>query len=127
MKEFPVDKQFTIWGINLEQRDSLTDKKQKHKRRVLTEEKLDDIRATDVTGSTTVEVSRRLPTEVARVRSQVIRDFWWDGFSPSSSVSPANSHSTDTPYSSTISSGADTIGLIMAGTPSGLISPHLKD
>jgi hypothetical protein len=40
MKEFPADKQFIVWGINLEKRDS-----NKHKRRVLTEEKLDDIGA----------------------------------------------------------------------------------
>jgi hypothetical protein len=39
MKEFPADKQFTIWWINL------IEKKEKHKRRVLAEEKLDDIGA----------------------------------------------------------------------------------
>jgi hypothetical protein len=41
MKEFPAEKQFTIWRINLDQQDFYK-KKQKHKRRVLTEEKLDD-------------------------------------------------------------------------------------
>jgi hypothetical protein len=41
MKEFPADKQFIIWWINLEQRD----KKTKHKRWVLAEEKLDDVGA----------------------------------------------------------------------------------
>jgi hypothetical protein len=40
MKEFPADRELTIWRINLEQRGLLIDKKQKHKRRVLTEEKL---------------------------------------------------------------------------------------
>jgi hypothetical protein len=41
MKEFPADKQFTIWRIHIQYRD----KKQKPKRRVLTEEKLDVIGA----------------------------------------------------------------------------------
>jgi hypothetical protein len=46
-------------------------------------------------------VSRWLPTAVARVRSRVGSwDMWWTKwhwgrFSPSTSVSPANSHSTD--------------------------------
>jgi hypothetical protein len=44
-------------------------------------------------------VSRRLPTAAARVRAQVIWELWWtkwhwDRFSPSTSVSPVNSHST---------------------------------
>jgi hypothetical protein len=43
MKGFPADKQFMICRTDLEQRD--IDKKQKHKRRMLTEEKLDDIGA----------------------------------------------------------------------------------
>jgi hypothetical protein len=47
MKEFPADKQFTIWSINLDQRD-LIDKKQKHTRRVITEEKLGDIGGPDL-------------------------------------------------------------------------------
>jgi hypothetical protein len=46
------------------------------------------------------EVSRWLPTAAARVRSQVRWDLWWKKwywgrFSPSTSVSPANSHSTN--------------------------------
>jgi hypothetical protein len=46
-------------------------------------------------------VSRRLPTAVARFRSRVVMwDLWWtkwhwDRFTPSTSVSPAKSHSTD--------------------------------
>jgi hypothetical protein len=45
-------------------------------------------------------VSRRLPTAAARVRSKVMWDLWWTKwhwgrFSPSTSVSPANSPSTD--------------------------------
>jgi hypothetical protein len=45
-------------------------------------------------------VSRRLPTAAARVRGQVMWDLWWTEwhrgrFSPSTLVSPANSHSTD--------------------------------
>jgi hypothetical protein len=45
-------------------------------------------------------VSRRLPTAAALLRSQVRWDLWctkwhWGRFSPSTSVSPANSHSTD--------------------------------
>jgi hypothetical protein len=45
-------------------------------------------------------VSCRLPTAATRVRAQVMWDFWctkwhWDRFSTSTSVSPANSHSTD--------------------------------
>jgi hypothetical protein len=65
-------------------------------------------------------VSRRLPTTAARVRSQVMWDLWWKKwhwgrFSPSTSVFPANSHSTDYP-----SSGAGTIGQILADVPSGL-------
>jgi hypothetical protein len=42
MKEFPADKQLTVWCINLEYWGLLIDKKQKRKRRLLTEEKLDD-------------------------------------------------------------------------------------
>jgi hypothetical protein len=45
-------------------------------------------------------VSRRLPTAVVRVGAQMRWDLWWtkwfwDKFSPSTSVSPANSNSTD--------------------------------
>jgi hypothetical protein len=45
-------------------------------------------------------VSRRLPTAAARVRAQVRWGFWWTKwhwgrFSPSTSVSPVNFHSTD--------------------------------
>jgi hypothetical protein len=43
MKEFPADKKFTIWWINLNQQDPLIHKKQKLKRRVLTEKMLDEI------------------------------------------------------------------------------------
>jgi hypothetical protein len=43
MKEFSGVKQFTIWWVTLEQQDSLTDKKLKHKCQVVTQEKLDDI------------------------------------------------------------------------------------
>jgi hypothetical protein len=45
MKEFPADKQFIIWRINVKKMGLVLDKKQKHKRQVLTEEKLDDIGA----------------------------------------------------------------------------------
>jgi hypothetical protein len=45
MKEFPVNKQFTTWWLNFNQWDSLTDKTQKYKHRVLIEEKLEDIGA----------------------------------------------------------------------------------
>jgi hypothetical protein len=45
-------------------------------------------------------VSRRVPTSEARVRAQVMWDLWWADFSPSTSVSPANSHSID--YSTVI-------------------------
>jgi hypothetical protein len=45
MKEFSADIQFTIWWINLDQLDSLTDNKQKHMRWVLIE-KLDVAGAT---------------------------------------------------------------------------------
>jgi hypothetical protein len=44
MKEFPISKQFTVWGINLEQW-TLISQETKLKRRVLTEEMLDDIGA----------------------------------------------------------------------------------
>jgi hypothetical protein len=45
-------------------------------------------------------VNRRLPTAAARVRAQVMSDLRWrkwrcGRFSPSTSVSPANSHSTN--------------------------------
>jgi hypothetical protein len=45
-------------------------------------------------------VNGRLPTKVAWVRGQVMRYLWWTKwhwgrFSPSTSVSPANSHSID--------------------------------
>jgi hypothetical protein len=45
-------------------------------------------------------VSCRLPTAATRVRAQVTWDLWWTKwhwgrFSPSTSVSPANFHSTD--------------------------------
>jgi hypothetical protein len=45
-------------------------------------------------------VRRRLPTAAARVRAQVMWDLWWTKwhwgrFSPSISLSPANSLSTD--------------------------------
>jgi hypothetical protein len=45
-------------------------------------------------------VSRRLLTTAARVRAQVMWNFWWTKwywvrFSPRTSVSPVNSHSTD--------------------------------
>jgi hypothetical protein len=50
--------------------------------------------------ATAQAVSRRLPNAAARVRAQVMWDLWrtnwhWGKFSPSTSVSPANSHSTD--------------------------------
>jgi hypothetical protein len=40
-------------------------------------------------------VSRRLPTAAARVRSQVMWDLWWTKWHWGTSVSPANSYSTD--------------------------------
>jgi hypothetical protein len=45
-------------------------------------------------------VRRRLPTEDARVRAQVMWDLWWTKldcgwFSPCTSVSSANSHCTN--------------------------------
>jgi hypothetical protein len=71
-------------------------------------------------------VSRRLPTAAARVPSQDIWDLWWTKwhwgrFSPSTLVSPANSHFTD--YSTFIiyHPGLGTIGQTVADVPSGLI------
>jgi hypothetical protein len=63
-------------------------------------------------------VSRRLPTAAASGTGQVMWDFWWTKwhwgrFSLSTSVSPVNSHSTD--Y---LSSGAGTIGQLVADVPS---------
>jgi hypothetical protein len=45
-------------------------------------------------------VSRRLPSAAVRIWSQVMQDLWWTKcnwgrFSPSTSVSPSNSHFTD--------------------------------
>jgi uncharacterized protein YijF (DUF1287 family) len=58
MKEFSA-----VWWINLEQRDTLIDKKQKHKRRVLTEEKSDNIEARLV--HTPRMLPKRLPQETS--------------------------------------------------------------
>jgi hypothetical protein len=69
-------------------------------------------------------VSRRLPTEAARVRSQVKscricggQSGAGAGFLPCTSVSSANSHSPTAPR---LSSGAGTIGQIVTDVPSGL-------
>jgi hypothetical protein len=68
-------------------------------------------------------VSRWLPTAAARVR--VWAGMWglwwtkrhWGRFPPSTSVSPANHHSTN--LSIIKSLGAGTIGLLVAAVPSG--------
>jgi hypothetical protein len=70
-------------------------------------------------------VSRRLPTAAARVRGQVMWNLWWTKwcwgrFSPSTSVSPVNFHSTDCFTLIVLSSGAGTIGQSVADLPSGL-------
>jgi hypothetical protein len=59
--------------------------------------------------------SRRFPGDPGSSPGQVMWDLWWTKwhsgrFSPSTSVSPANSHST----------GVGTIGQLMADVPSGL-------
>jgi hypothetical protein len=57
-----------------------------------------------------------------------MRELWWTKwhwcrFFPSPSVSPANSHSTDCSTFIIMSSGAGTIGELMADVPSGLSHP----
>jgi hypothetical protein len=74
-------------------------------------------------------VSHRIPTAAAQVRAQVRpcvicggQSGTGAGFFPSTSVSPANSHSTDCSHSS---SEAGTTGQLVADVPSGLsLTPH---
>jgi hypothetical protein len=71
MKEFPADKQFVIWWINLEQRDSLIDKKTKHKPWVLTE-KLDS------TGTRSNPRMEELKENNRREISNITADNLWE-------------------------------------------------
>jgi hypothetical protein len=73
-------------------------------------------------------VTRRLSTTAARVQAQVrsCGDLWWTKwhwgrFSPSTSVSPANSHSTDcSTFVIIYHPGLITIGQLVDDVPSGL-------
>jgi hypothetical protein len=63
--------------------------------------------------------SRRLPTVSGRVRSCGTK-WHWGRFSLSTSVSPANSHFHRLLHTHYLSSGAGTIGQLVADVPSGL-------